>query len=333
MKRVFATILVACVLLPWTVPRAQAADVVCWNCSPDLPGWAAVLKAVRADLGLDVDGTGAGGGLDAPGADGSRPAADLAYFDARLGIEAKEAGRLESYRPQRFEALSPSLKDPDAAWSAVHTATLGLLVNKDALGGKPVPACWKDLYDPAYRGMVGYVDPSAAAVGFVGAVAVYHALGGPANNFDSAISYFKALQANAAVVPRATAYAQVISGQIPILFDYDFNAYRAKYTERGRFEFVLPCEGSVLLPFGVGLLKDAAHRVRAERVLDYLLSDKGQAIWADSYVRPARPVPLAPEVRARFLPDRDYVRASVVDWGQMARLEQVFSDLYLAQLR
>jgi len=32
---------------------------------------------------------------------------------------------------------------------------------------------------------------------------------------------------------------------MPILLDYDFNAYDAKYRRKGNFEFVIPCEGSV----------------------------------------------------------------------------------------
>src|SRR6266536_120096 len=108
-----------------------------------------------------------------------------------------------------------------------------IFVNKDALGGKPVPACWLDLLKPDYRGMVGYLDPSSAAVGYVGAVAVNLALGGPNNDFGAAIGFFRELGKNDAIVPKQTSYARVVSGEIPILFDYDFNAYRANYTEKG----------------------------------------------------------------------------------------------------
>ena len=58
-------------------------------------------------------------------------------------------------------------------------------------------------------------------------------------------------------MPKQTSYARVVSGEMPILFDYDFNAYRAKYTEKGNFEFVIPCEGSVVFPYVVGLVKNA----------------------------------------------------------------------------
>ncbi|MFG3756690.1 ABC transporter substrate-binding protein, partial [Klebsiella pneumoniae] len=107
----------------------------------------------------------------------------------------------------------------------IHSGTLGLFVNKDALGGKPVPACWKDLLKPDYKGMVGYLDPSSAAVGYVGAVAVNLALGGSASDFSPAIDFFKALAQNQPIVPKQTSYARVVSGEMPILFDYDFNAY------------------------------------------------------------------------------------------------------------
>ena len=41
-----------------------------------------------------------------------------------------------------------------------------------------------------YKGMVGYLDPSWAAVGFVGAVAIIMELGGSEATFDPASKFF-----------------------------------------------------------------------------------------------------------------------------------------------
>jgi putative spermidine/putrescine transport system substrate-binding protein len=96
---------------------------------------------------------------------------------------------------------------------------------------------------------------------------------------------------------------------------------------------VLPCEGSVVFPYVIGLVNGAPHKQPAEKVLDYILSDKGQTIWTNAYLRPARPIPLPPAVKARFLPDSDYARAKTVDWGEMATYEKAFADRYLAEVR
>jgi putative spermidine/putrescine transport system substrate-binding protein len=181
--------------------------------------------------------------------------------------------------------------------------------------------------------MVGYLDPSSAAVGYVGAVAVNNALGGSDKDFSPAITYFKDLHKNQPIVPKQTSYARVVSGEIPILFDYDFNAYRAKFTEKGNFEFVIPCEGSVVFPYVVSLVKGAPDKAKAEKVLDYMLSDKGQAIWTHAYLRPARPIPLPADVKSKFLPDSDYARAKSVDWAKMEAVQKGFTDRYLAEVR
>jgi putative spermidine/putrescine transport system substrate-binding protein len=312
---------------------ARAADVICYNCPPEWADWASMLKAIKADLGYDIphDNKNSGQALSQLLAEKNNPVADIGYFGVNFGIKAKSEGVLEPYKPQRWADIPAGLKDADGYWSTIHSGTLGLFVNKDALGGKPVPACWKDLTKPAYRGMVSYLDPSSAAVGYVGAVAVNLALGGSPSSFEPAVAFFKELKKNDPIVPKQTSYARVVSGEIPILFDYDFNAYRAKYKEKGNFEFVIPCEGSVVFPYVTGLVKNAPDKDKAKRVLDYLLSDKGQAIWTNAYLRPARPIPLPDAVKSRFLPDADYARAKSVDWGQMESVQKTFTDRYLAE--
>jgi len=63
------------------------------------------------------------------------------------------------------------------------------------------------------------------------------------------------------------------------------------------------------------------------------LSDKGQAIWTNAYLRPARPIPLPDAVKSKFLPDSDYVRAKTVDWAAMESAQKAFTDRYLSDVR
>jgi putative spermidine/putrescine transport system substrate-binding protein len=335
MKTVRFVLALLALLLFAPLQSAKAADVICYNCPPEWADWASMLKAVKADLNYEIphDNKNSGQALAQILAEKNNPVGDIGYFGVTFGMKAKAEGALEPYKPANWDQVPSGLKDPDGYWTTIHSGTLGLFVNRDALGGKPVPACWKDLLKPDYKGMVGYLDPSSAAVGYVGAVAINLALGGSAANFDPAIAFFKDLRKNDPIVPKQTSYARVVSGEMPILLDYDFNAYRAKYSEKGNFEFVIPCEGSVVFPYVVGLVKNAPDKDKAKKVLDYLLSDKGQAIWTNAYLRPARPIELPAAVKAKFLPDSDYARAKAVDWGQMESMQKGFVDRYLAEVR
>jgi putative spermidine/putrescine transport system substrate-binding protein len=334
-KRWLALAFLAALVQGSFIGTAHAADVICYNCPPQWADWESMLKAVKADLGYDMpsDNKNSGQALSQLLAEKNNPVADIAYYGVNFGIKAEAENVIEPYKPKGWDEIPAGLKDPDGYWYAIHYGTLGLFVNKDALGGKAVPACWKDLEKADYRGMVGYLDPSSAAVGYVGAVAINLALGGSESNFDPAINFFKALNKNEAIVPKQTSYARVVSGEIPILLDYDFNAYRAKYAEKGNFEFVIPCEGSVTFPYVVSLVKNAPDKDKAKRVLDYILSDKGQTIWTNAYLRPARPIALPEAVKARFLPASDYARAKSVDWGRMETVQKAFVDRYLAEVR
>jgi putative spermidine/putrescine transport system substrate-binding protein len=62
----------------------------------------------------------------------------------------------------------------------------------------------------------------------------------------------------------------------------------------------------------------------------HLLSERAQMLFSNAYLRSVRPVRLPTEISAKFLPDRDYERAVAVDWGQVARVEKICVDLYLA---
>ncbi len=314
---------------------AFAQTAICYNCPPEWADWGTQLKVIKEKTGITVpqDNKNSGQTLAQLVAEKASPVADIAYYGVTFGIQAKKDGVTAPYKPAHWNDIPDGLKDPDGHWFTIHSGTLGFMVNVDALKGKPVPKSWKDLTKPVYKGMIGYLDPASAFVGYVGAVAVNLAMGGSLDNFDPAIRWFKELRKNEPIVPKQTSYARVLSGEIPILLDYDFNAYRGKYKDKANIAFVIPAEGTVIVPYVMSLVKGGPNPANGKKVLDHLMSDAGQAVWANAYLRPIRASAISKEAQSRFLPASEYARAKPIDYGRMAAVQKAFSERYLKEVQ
>lgn len=332
-KRLAMAAALAIAALLSAVP-AFAQTVICYNCPTEWADWGTQVKMIKKALNITVpnDNKNSGQSLAQIVAEKGSPVADIVYLGVTFGIEAEKLGVTQPYKPARWDEIPEGMKDPNGYWFAIHSGTLGFFVNKAALGGKPVPQSWKDLLKPEYDGMVGYLDPSSAAVGYVSLVAANLALGGTLDDFSKGLDYFKALQKNHPIVPKQTSYARVLSGEIPILIDFDFNAYRAKYKDHCDCAFVIPKEGSVVMPYVMSLVKNDAHPQEAKKVLDYLLSDAGQRVWANAFLRPVFPSAMPKDIAAKFLPEQDYARAHTVDYSKMAAVQKAVLGQYLNEV-
>jgi putative spermidine/putrescine transport system substrate-binding protein len=320
--------------LGWAA-AASAQTALCYNCPPEWADWASQLRAIKERTGITVppDNKNSGQTLAQLVAEKASPVADMAYYGVTFGIQARKEGVTAPFKPSAWAEIPDGLKDPDGHWFTIHSGTLGFMVNVDALKGRPVPRSWADLLKPEYKGLVGYLDPASAFVGYVGAVAVNAARGGTLDNFTPAIEYFKALKRNEPIVPKQTSYARVLSGEIAILLDYDFNAYRARYKDRANVEFVIPAEGTLVVPYVMSLVNRGPNAANGRRALEFVLSDEGQAIWANAFLRPVRASAISREAQSRFLPASEYARARTVDYGRMADVQKGFSDRYLREVQ
>ena len=315
--------------------QSLAQTALCYNCPPEWADWGTQLKAIKEKTGITVppDNKNSGQSLAQLVAEKAAPVADVTYLGVTFGIQAKKDGVVTPYKPAAWNEIPDGLKDPDGSWFTIHSGTLGIMVNVDALKGKPIPKSWKDLQSPQYKGLIGYLDPASAFVGYVGAVAINQALGGTLDNFGPALGFFKDLKKNDPIVPKQTSYARVLSGEIPILLDYDFNAYRARYKDKANVAFVIPSEGTVVVPYVMSLVNKGPNAANGRKVLDFVLSNEGQAIWANAYLRPVRASAMSNEAASRFLPAAEYARARAVDYAKMAEVQKAFSDRYLKEVQ
>ena len=311
-------------------PAQAEGKAVCYNCGIEWADWGSQLKAIQKQLNIQMppDNKNSGQSIAALIAEQKKPVADVVYLGGIASGAAKNSGVLQPYKPKGWEKIPASLKDPEGQWFSIHSGTLGFFVNTAALGKTPVPQSWADLLKPEYKGMVGYLDPTSAAVGQLGVMAVNLALGGSYENLDPAIKFLKQLQANQPIVPKQTSYARVVSGEMPILLDYDFNAYRAQYTDKAPVKFVIPKEGTVVMPYVIGLVKNAPNVANGQKVLDFVISPESQKMWGDAFLRPVFAEFMSAESKAKFLPDSEYARAKPIDLQKLADAQKQIIDRY-----
>ena len=312
----------------------SGGTLITYNSPTSFANFAALLDQFSTENSVSApsDAKNSGQALAALVAEASAPQADAVYLGIAFGPSAVTADVTESYKPEGFDEIPDGLKDPDGKWFAVHTGAIAFICNTEAVGDVDCPTSWADLLKPEYAGMVGFLDPSQAAVGYSVAAAANLALGGTIDDFGPGLEYLAALKANGAVTPAQTATAKVVQGEIPILIDADFNGYAAKYNENAPLTVTIPEEGSIQVPYIVGLVKNAPHPEVGKKWLDYLLSDEGQATLAGGYVRPIfGDVPA--DIADKVADADEFDRAAVVDYAALADAQAGFVTAYQAQVR
>ncbi|MGI5173311.1 extracellular solute-binding protein [Treponema sp. OMZ 840] len=308
--------------------------VISYNSPAQWANWGAVLEAFTAKTGIAApsDPKNSGQSMAALEAERKAPQADTAYFGIVFGLEAAKKDLLEPWKPEYFDEIPDNLKAADGSWYTLHQGAIAFIVNTAELKGLPIPKSWKDLLKPIYKGKVGFLDPTQAAVGFSVYTAGNLAMGGTLTNWTPGVEYFKQLYKNGLNLPAQTATAMVQQGEVPILIDADFNGYKLKYIDNAPVDVVIPEEGSISIPYVISLVKGAPNRENGQALINFSLSDEGQRLFTESYLRPVRNIKIAPEIASKILPASDYKRVSDPDFAKMRAAQDEATKRWRAEV-
>ncbi len=239
------------------------------------------------------------------------------------GKVADQKNVVPAYMPPNAAKLPVGLKGDKGGWVATFTGVPAMVVNTDVV--KNVPKTWADLAKPEYKGKIETIDAAGGAGTSVSTfIAWAYAFGGDENNFKPAIDFAKTMVGQYASAPANTQTLE--KGEVPIQIKYDFNCIAAvkAVTAKGvNAKVVIPADGSIYAPSALMLNKfNTAKMDVAKLVLDFVLSDEGQAAFAKFGARPIRWVlgdlKLPDDARANWLPDSDYAKVkSLPDWSKV----------------
>jgi len=287
--------------------------VVSFDTGPTWANWAAQFRAFKnryPEVEIVYNDLGSGATVVALDKAKNRPQADTAYYFAASAVDAAAKDLVAPFKPTNFDKLPAVFRDPDGKWFTIHSLTVAFIVNTKLV--KNVPQSWADLQKPEYKNSIVYLDPRSTGVGQVLTFAANFGAGGDMNNLKPGLDYLGKLHKSGNVlrVLGTTPYAQFVKGEIPIWISYENDGLKAKYTDGlgDAVAVVIPKEASAAAPYGISLVKNGPHPDAGKLWLNFIMTDFGQGIFAQGYVRPSVPGVKLPDDVAARLPAAPQVR-------------------------
>ncbi len=281
--------------------------VVSFDTGPTWANWKAQFKAFKKrypNVEMVYNDLGSAATVVTLDKSRNRPQADTAYYFAGSALDAAEKGLVADFTPVNFDKLPDAFKHPSGQWFTIHTLNVAFLVNTKLV--ENVPASWADLLKEEYKNAIVYLDPRSTGQGQVVTFGAAFANGGDMDNFMPGIEYLAALDdaGNVLRVMGTTPYAQFIKGEIPIWIGYENDGLKAKYRDGmgDDVAVVMPQEASAAAPYAISLVKDGPNPNAGKLWLNFIMTDEGQARFADGFVRPSVPGVMLPEEVASKMP-------------------------------
>lgn len=213
-------------------------------------------------------------------AEAAKPQGDV-FWSSSANTLGAFTPLFEPYRSPELAAIPKALHHPNGLWSAANIHIAVAMVNRNQLGGAPLPKTWADLLDPRFKGKMIIADPANSSTALTILWGVEKMLGADG---------LKRLAANVKVTSAAaTVLRSVGQGEFAIGLTFESNAYA--YVAGGQKEIALvyPADGTFSTAEYLALIKGAPAGELAKRACDHLLSKDVQTeLLLAAYRRPAR---------------------------------------------
>ncbi len=324
MKRLLAMATMAFMALPLSAHAFEGGDlyegesalyeaaakeglVVSFDTGPTWANWKAQFKAFKKrypNVEMVYNDIGSATTVVTLDKSRNRPQADTAYYFAGSALDAASKGLLADFKPVNFDRLPAPFKDPDGKWFTIHTLNIAFLVNKKLV--KDVPTSWSDLVKDEYKNSIVYLDPRSTGQGQVLTFAATFANGGSMDDVKPGIDYLAKLHkaGNVMRVVGTTPYAQFLKGEIPVWIGYENDGLKAKFKDGmgDDIAVIIPKEASAAAPYAISLVKNGPNPNAGKLWLNFIMTDQGQARFADGFVRPSVEGVKLPEEVAKTMP-------------------------------
>jgi ABC-type Fe3+ transport system substrate-binding protein len=239
----------------------------------------------------------------------------------------KRMGLLEKWLPDSAKTLPADYVDPEGYWVAASLYTLTLGYNTSLVPKGAEPKSLKDLLDPKWKGKLA-VSGNASSPGVAGLVGfVLETMGE-----QQGIAYLKALAAQQPSVIQASTRQvldMVIAGEYSVGLQI-LNHHVAFSANRGAPVAWVKLDPAMAAFLALGVVK-GPHPNAGKLLVDFLLSDEGQAIFRDADYVPV--APNVPPADPTLRPDGTSFRALYFTPEKLDENIKRWMDIYSETLR
>jgi len=206
-------------------------------------------------------------------------------FDVGQAVALANLDLFAPYEVETWSDIPPAFKQSNG--SAVNDYGGFMALGYDA-GKVPAITSLDDLMKPAFKGKVALNgDPTQANAALNAVRMVSMAKGGSASEAAPGVDFFKQLKKAGNFVPVDATDQTILSGQTPVVFNWDYlNA--ATTAKLPTWKVFVPPGSPVAGYYFQAISKDAVHPAAARLWEEYLYSDEGQNLWLQGGARPVR---------------------------------------------
>jgi iron(III) transport system substrate-binding protein len=315
-ERILSGTALAATLMLASAAAARAENLTLY-CSADEAWCQQMARGFEEETGITVDMTRKSSGetYAQVRAEGSNPKGDIWWGGTGdPHLQAAQEGLTEPYvSPMRDQLHDWAIRQAEAAGDAtigIYSGALGFGYNKDLLekNGLPVPACWKDLVKPEYKGQIQMANPNSSGTAYTTLATMVQLFGE-----EEGFQYMKDLHQNINQYTKSGSAPIKAAGlgetTIGIVFMHDAVAQTASGFP---VVTVAPCEGTGYEIGSMSLIKGGRNAESAKKFYDWALSAEVQskAKEANSYQLPsnksATQSELAPDLSTIKLIEYDF---------------------------
>lgn len=201
------------------------------------------------------------------------------------GVDSLNAYRdyFEPYISSQSAQLDDAYASPDGVYTVFSRLPIVIVYNKKLVISAGTPRSWRDLTNNHWKGSIAFADPDRSGSSYTALLAMIQILsddmteeevmGSFVSNLDGDI-----LSGSGEVLGEVTAGKKLIGITLEetVLKEMDQNADLA---------MIYPREGTVAVPDGSALIKNAPHRENAELFIEFTVSEDVQRLLEDRLYR------------------------------------------------